>query len=192
MLQLIPVPPPPPDFCLLWAHRWWVWSEPWWACMQKGEWASWAQAVFSVLAIFVAIWLPRRDAKSRKTQTDRRAYGHALSLTVWLRNLIKGCDDHDLDAVRVAALAVEEVLESGRGIPLELLDPEGVTRVVACQGLARRIAHIAEQLERFKPAQYDHFQWAKTEFLDCQKHVMRHGVNLSDGRDANFFERKES
>jgi hypothetical protein len=160
--------------------------------MQKGEWASWAQAAFSVLAISVAIWLPRRDAKRLKMQTARRAYGHVLSLTVWLGTLIKGCDDHDTDVVKVAALAVEEALESGRGIPLELLDAEDAVRVVACQALARRIGHIAGRLESLKPVGFDHFQWAMREFQDCHKDVLRHGENLCKGRHANFFARKKS
>lgn len=186
------MPPANPDFCLLWADRWWTWSEPWWVCMQKGEWASWGQAVFSVLAILVAIWLPRRDEKRRKTQAARRAYGHVLALHVWLENLVQACDDLDASKVRVAALAVEEVLESGRGMQLELLGAEDAARVVACHALARRTAHIAEELERFKPAAPSHFEWAKDEFLDCKKQVMRHGVHLSDARHANFYERPDA
>lgn len=160
--------------------------------MQKGEWSGWAQAVFSVLAIAVAVWLPRRDAKKRVRQAVHRAYGHALLLNNWLRSLIEGCDDHDLDKVRVAALAVEEVLEAGRGISLELLDAESATRVVSCQALARRIAHITAQLESLKPVHANHFQAAKSEFVDCQKHVQRRGVHLSPRERAEFFRGKEA
>lgn len=181
-----------PDFCFFFANHWWTWSDPWWACMQKGEWASWAQAIFSVLAIAVAIWLPRRDAKRRDRQWVRRAYGHTLLLNSWLGNLIKACDDHDQDQVRVAALAVEEVLESGRGISLELLDAESSMRVVSCQALARRIAHIAEQLESYKPVHLDHFERAKADFLDCKKHVLRHGLSLSPKEKSKFFQRKNA
>lgn len=44
----------PPDYCLLFVDSWAT-------CMQKSEWASWAQAFFSVLGIVTAVWVVHRQ-----------------------------------------------------------------------------------------------------------------------------------
>lgn len=42
-------PPKPPDeYCLLWIDHWA-------ACMSKGEWSGWVQAVGAVVALAIAI-----------------------------------------------------------------------------------------------------------------------------------------
>lgn len=61
MLQLLPAPPLPPEYCFLWAHLWWPGSDPWWACMQKAEWSGWVQAFGSIAAIIFAGWIARRQ-----------------------------------------------------------------------------------------------------------------------------------
>jgi hypothetical protein len=57
----------PPEFCLFFVN-WWP------MCMAKGEWASWAQAIGSVAAIGVAIWVPwnlqRREARAQLFAVD--------------------------------------------------------------------------------------------------------------------------
>lgn len=64
-----------PDFCFLWIHKWWPWSDPWWACMQKGEWSAWVQAVFSVAAIIAAIGIAmwQRHSEQKASRATARA-----------------------------------------------------------------------------------------------------------------------
>ncbi len=51
-----------PEYCLLWIDHWST-------CLTKGEWASWAQAVFSVLAIGasvgIVLWQHHRDRREQ-------------------------------------------------------------------------------------------------------------------------------
>lgn len=64
-----------PDYCFLWIHRWWPWTDPWWACMQKSEWSAWAQAIFSVAAILAAIGIAlwQRKTEQAAAQATARA-----------------------------------------------------------------------------------------------------------------------
>lgn len=52
------------EYCFLWIH--------WWAtCMTKAEWATWMQAIGSVLALGIAVWIPialrTQDMRQRKS-----------------------------------------------------------------------------------------------------------------------------
>jgi hypothetical protein len=68
---------PREEYCFLWIN--------WWAtCMEKAEWASWVQAVFSVIAIAaalgVAAWQRRQDMLQR-VAIDR-AIGQVVAASV--------------------------------------------------------------------------------------------------------------
>lgn len=59
-----------PEYCLLMIDHWST-------CMDKGQWASWAQAFFSVAAIAIAVWVTSRQMRHdaglyRKSQADER------------------------------------------------------------------------------------------------------------------------
>jgi hypothetical protein len=56
------------DYCLFWID----WSA---MCMDKAEWAAWAQAIFSVVAIGASAWIAsaqtrREEARRRKDQAN--------------------------------------------------------------------------------------------------------------------------
>lgn len=63
------------EICLFWG-TWQI--QEWWSCMSKSEWSAWVQAIFSVIAIFVAIavpWCQRRldvlnERRSRFKESD--------------------------------------------------------------------------------------------------------------------------
>lgn len=50
----------PPEFCFLWINHWST-------CMAKSEWASWLQAVFSVIAIAAATAIAARQNRHAMT-----------------------------------------------------------------------------------------------------------------------------
>lgn len=56
----------PAEYCVLWIPHWST-------CMAKTEWAAWAQAVFSVLAIYVALSVANRQ---RRAEMKREAQVH--------------------------------------------------------------------------------------------------------------------
>lgn len=88
MLQLLPAPPPPPEYCLLWADRWWPWSDPWWLCMQKGEWSGWAQAIGAIAAIWFAyrIATTTQRAEHRRVAATRRAVADVVKTTLIMQS----------------------------------------------------------------------------------------------------------
>lgn len=55
----------PIEYCFLWIN--------WWAtCLTKAEWAGWAQALGTIAAVGVAVWLSSREhARSREEQERR-------------------------------------------------------------------------------------------------------------------------
>ncbi len=64
-----------PDYCLFNSSLWWL-------CMQKSEWASWMQAVFSVLAIVAAIiiaWVQRLGDRRFLKRSQRASAAVAAS-----------------------------------------------------------------------------------------------------------------
>ncbi|WP_432731469.1 hypothetical protein [Variovorax sp. W6] len=69
-----------PDYCIFWIHRWWPWADPWWACMQKGEWSAWVQAIFSVAAILAAIGIALWQRRTE--QVAARATARATVMVV--------------------------------------------------------------------------------------------------------------
>lgn len=65
----------PPEFCLLS-------FEHWSTCMTKGEWSGWMQAVGSVLAVAVAIYVPWwQDKRSR----HKERIGHLETIAMDVR-----------------------------------------------------------------------------------------------------------
>lgn len=73
MSQLLLGPPPPPEYCFLWADKWWPWADPWWLCMQKAEWSGWAQAIGAILAILAAVGVAYLQHKQNLEQQKRSA-----------------------------------------------------------------------------------------------------------------------
>ena len=81
-MTILQVQPAPPDYCFLWADRW-PWPDLfWWLCMTKGEWSGWMQAIGALVAIGIAIELPRRAA--RKAHKAIRM-GHLITIATDVR-----------------------------------------------------------------------------------------------------------
>lgn len=58
---------PPPDYCLLWIDHWST-------CMPRSEWPGWVQAVGSVFALLLGVWVVRVQARlARQLDAERDA-----------------------------------------------------------------------------------------------------------------------
>lgn len=109
------------EYCLLWMD----------ICSASDTWAAWAQAVFSVLAIVVAIWIPTGMAKAaRKDRFYALVYlisavqDRAMELTkpIGERRILEGSigRDEELDRLIAAMKTVpsHDLPEAGLIIPL--------------------------------------------------------------------------
>lgn len=54
--------PESPEYCLLYTKLWWL-------CLSKAEWASWVQAVGSLFALGVAVWVVRFQLRRTRLHT---------------------------------------------------------------------------------------------------------------------------
>lgn len=61
---------PPQEYCLLWID-WWP------MCMTKTEWSGWMQAIGSILALGIAIWIPWSERKHKKCEDSKKAMNDA-------------------------------------------------------------------------------------------------------------------
>lgn len=59
---------PAQEYCLLW-----FWTDWWPLCMTKAEWSGWMQAIGSVVALLIAIWIPWRERKVKKIEDQKQA-----------------------------------------------------------------------------------------------------------------------
>ena len=73
--------PPVTEYCLFGLDHWS-------ACMQKGEWSAWIQAVFSVVAIFAAIAIAWWQRKSDRMTTKSRQHAEATVVGVTVLSLL--------------------------------------------------------------------------------------------------------
>ncbi|MDM0118431.1 hypothetical protein [Variovorax arabinosiphilus] len=69
--------PPTPEYCLFW-----FWTDWWPLCMTKAEWSSWAQALFSVLAIAAAVgvaYVQHRQGLRQQRELEKAARARVLA-----------------------------------------------------------------------------------------------------------------
>jgi hypothetical protein len=57
---------PAQEYCFLWIDHWSM-------CMTKAEWSGWMQAIGSVVALLIAIWIPWRERKLKKIEDQKQA-----------------------------------------------------------------------------------------------------------------------
>jgi hypothetical protein len=107
----------PPEFCLL-GINWWP------LCMAKGEWASWVQAVFSVVAIGAAIWIGHRtDAKARLGARNH-FWTFKSSAKSAIRYVMNAALEQDFFNYSLGRAMVHDAIQLGQTVPLHLLTGE--------------------------------------------------------------------
>lgn len=103
-----------PEFCLL-GIDWWP------ICMQKGEWASWAQAVFSVLAIAAAIWIGHRtDVKARRGARSHLIVFKSNTKSA-IRYAMNASGEQDYFNYDLGRAMIQDAIQLGQTVPLHLL-----------------------------------------------------------------------
>lgn len=75
------LPDKAPEICFAWVHRWWSWSDTWWGCMTKSEWSGWAQAIGTLLAVWLT-WLWSSGAERKRIERTRKAHLETVATDV--------------------------------------------------------------------------------------------------------------
>lgn len=103
-----------PEYCFLAINRWPL-------CMDKGQWASWVQAVFSVVAIAAAIWIGHRtDAKARQG-----ARNHFLMFKSGTKSAIRysmnAAQEQNYFNYGLGRAMILDAMQLGQTVPIHLL-----------------------------------------------------------------------
>ena len=88
--SLSPPAPPPVEYCLLWADRWF--PDPWWLCMQKSEWSGWAQALGAIVALAIAVWLPARAKRQARADAKATAVAFVAGAIFAAQCMLDACE----------------------------------------------------------------------------------------------------
>lgn len=167
MLQLVLAPPPPPEYCLLWADRWWPWADPWWLCMQKAEWSGWAQAVGAIVALFIAIGLPVKARRDALREAKNMATTFGAQLVVISQDLIKACDNQKFEHFDAHRHALADACTMSQGVPIANLRGDAL-------GAHLIVRAAAVEIHRRSEAHSTGGNWAhwRKEFLDFHNQVV--------------------
>lgn len=173
---------PTPEYCLL-GFNWWP------LCMTKAEWSGWFQAIFSVTAIFAAIWIARAGERLRRVEAIDAAEVAAVLLAADLREFIA--------AVKRAEVAFREAgepdgnwvhfVDAANAIArLDELPADQILRVTsASPDVAGDVARLAEVIFRLR-ASINSLEWVQHGLNPTQLTLKRTVLaNLQDlSRDA--------
>ncbi len=123
---------PAQEYCFLWIPHWS-------ACMTKSEWSGWAQAIFSVLAIYFSSRIAFATLTKQRQMDTEDAMTLALLLTDSVgAHLIMGSDLHSIEGVIIVNSGFDRICESGMNLRLDLLSND-------CRLAAHGLLSIASQ-----------------------------------------------
>jgi hypothetical protein len=167
MLQLVPAPPAPPEYCLLWADRWWPWADPWWLCMQKAEWSGWAQAVGALIALYIAIRLPVKARRDALNAANDMAKTFGAQLAVISQDFIRACDSQKFEDFDAHRHALADACAMSQSVPLASLRGEAL-------GAHLIMRAAAVEIHRRSEAHTSGGHWAhwRKQFLDFHNQVL--------------------
>lgn len=124
MLELNPAP----EYCFLFV-QWWPF------CMTKAEWSGWMQAVGSVAAIGVAIWIPWNAQREQTRQARKQALAFAGQAVQSLGAAYQACKVVDATLASSQRAILESSLAIGMGVPLHLLASDVMSMVLTLRAL---------------------------------------------------------
>lgn len=165
-------------------------------CMTKAEWASWTQAIFSIIAIFIAVaipvWLSVRDSMEKKVReidyawvTGMEIFGLTRAMLNRLDDLIQHYEDVSDRNLRVGQMKVIHQAFSAAGQPSE----EQLLRLVSTN--KRFVAYLISGFSKIRRV-YLNLQYliAHEHQIDIEMgdETMRHVMlELKDARTALKF-----
>lgn len=120
--RAVKVAEPAQEYCFLWIDHWSM-------CMTKAEWSGWMQAVGSIVALIVAIYLPQKQRADQKKENAALAVSAAAFQMAILRAAqkqlvptglkvtVEGMKTN-LKSLRAMIAAINPMLISSDGMPV--------------------------------------------------------------------------
>lgn len=113
---------PAQEYCFLWIDHWSM-------CMTKAEWSGWMQAVGSIVALIVAIYVPQKQRVDQKKENAALAVSAAAFQVAILRAVQKQLEPKGLEvtmagmktslkSLRAMIAAINPMLISSDGMPV--------------------------------------------------------------------------
>lgn len=119
-----------------------------WEFMDKNfllskEAPAWIQAIGSVGAILIAVWISRSGERAAAQHAVISARAFASIVNRCFNSMKQGAELDQRSAVRIIQGSLEEALVSGRVIRVELLPPSCISAVLSIRAMAGAILHAA-------------------------------------------------
>lgn len=135
---------------------------------------AWIQAIGSVGAILIAVWISRSGDRAAAKQAVISARAFASIMNTCFNSMKLAVEFDQKSAVMILQGSLEEALISGRGIRVELLPPSCIGVVLSLRAMAGAILHAsAAYSSGFQDHSRDQFlQTLHAYWVPLSKHVL--------------------
>lgn len=116
-------------------------------CMTKSEWSSWVQAIGSVIALFVAIWIARTPIRTEKKGAVINARHFVISLIEATQGLTCGVQANKKGVIALTNVALNESIAAIRLIRPEVFPPDVMHAFINLKLMAVQISVTAKAYE---------------------------------------------
>lgn len=116
-------------------------------CMTKAEWSGWVQAIGSVIALFVAIWISRTPIKIERKGAVINARHFVISLIEATQALNCGVQRNKKGVIVLTSVALNENIAAIRLIRPEVFPPEVMHAFVNLKLMAVQISVATKAYE---------------------------------------------
>ncbi|EZP56360.1 hypothetical protein [Delftia sp. RIT313] len=116
-------------------------------CMTKSEWSSWVQAIGSVIALIVAIWISRAPIRIERKGAVVNARHFVISLIEATQGLTCGVQSNKKGVIVLTSVALNENIAAVRLIRPEVFPPDVMHAFVNLKLMAVQISVTAKAYE---------------------------------------------
>jgi hypothetical protein len=111
------------------------------------DWAAWVQAIGSIAALGVAIWVSKSGERAQRAEALLAAQAFVSGLVNCFRELKQAAAENSIPMTRGSRAQLEELVLIGRDVPLSRLPLKAVSAVLVLRtGAARTLPQIDETL----------------------------------------------
>lgn len=131
---------PAQEYCFL-GINWWP------TCMTKAEWSGWMQAIGSVVALAIAIWLAGSPERSERRHTVVKARAFARGLTECVHGMRISIQLDQIGVLIMSMAALHEIIAIGQSIRLELLPKDALQALVNLRANSAQVLIAAKEYQ---------------------------------------------
>lgn len=133
------------EICLLWGD-WQI--HQWWSCMTQSAWTSWVQAIGSISAIFISIWISRRQLNTDKKHAVLQARILAKGSVDCIQTMSYGLQAEIYGMIKTSALGLREFVTLSQATRPELLPAAAMQAFVSIRLNAVMVLEAFESYEK--------------------------------------------